>query len=139
MTIIELARHLRATIERLAEENLTDAEALENVELFPAWKAGIEYNVGERVRYDGVLYSVLQQHTSQSTWTPDAAVSLYARVLIPDPDVVPEWEQPDSTNPYMTGDVVMHNGKKWRSLIDNNVWEPGAIGTSALWEEIVEE
>lgn len=140
MTIIELARHLRATIERLAEENLTDEEALDNVELFPTWDGDSHnYAVGDRFKYNKILYSVLQAHTSQPTWTPDVTASLYAKVLIPDPDVVPEWEQPDSTNAYMTGDVVMHNGKKWRSLIDNNVWEPGTVGTEALWEEVVEE
>lgn len=26
---------------------------------------------------------------------------------------IPEWEQPDSTNPYMAGDKVAHNGKTW--------------------------
>ena len=140
MTIIELARHLRATIERLAQENLSDEDALENVELFPTWDGyGHPYAVGDRIRYDGVLYSVLQAHNSQIDWTPNVTPSLYARVLIPDPDVVPEWEQPDSTNDDMTGDLVMHNNKKWRSLVDNNVWEPGAVGTSALWEEVIEE
>ena len=49
-----------------------------------------------------------------------------------------EWEQPDSTNPYITGDRVKHNGKTWESLVDNNVWEPGAQGTEALWK-VVEE
>jgi hypothetical protein len=34
---------------------------------------------------------------------------------------------------------VTHNGKTWESLIDNNVWEPGAVGTETLWKEIVEE
>ena len=30
----------------------------------------------------------------------------------------------------------MHNGKTWESLVDNNVWEPGAVGTESLWKEI---
>ena len=38
----------------------------------------------------------------------------------------------------MTGDRVKHNGKTWESLVDNNVWEPGAQGTEALWK-VVEE
>ena len=33
-------------------------------------------------------------------------------------------------------DKVMHNGKKWESLVDNNVWEPGATGTESLWKEV---
>ena len=83
-----------------------------------------------------MLDTVLQAHTAQAGWTPIAAPSLFAKVLIPDPSVVPEWEQPDSTNPYMKGDKVKHNGKTWVSLVDNNVWEPGAVGTAALWQEV---
>lgn len=49
---------------------------------------------------------------------------------------IPEWEQPDSTNAYRKDDKVTHNGSPWVSLIDNNVWEPGALGTETLWEEI---
>ena len=44
--------------------------------------------------------------------------------------MIPEWEQPDSTNPYMKGDKVTHGGKTWVSDIDNNVWEPGVYGWS---------
>ena len=85
---------------------------------------------------DGILYTVLQAHTSQPGWKPADAPSLFAKVLIPDPTMIPEWEQPDSTNPYMKGDKVTHNGKTWVSLIDNNVWEPGVTGTAALWQEV---
>lgn len=42
----------------------------------------------------------------QETWTPTVAPSLFAKVLIPDENVIPKWEQPDSTNPYMTEDKV---------------------------------
>jgi hypothetical protein len=89
--------------------------------------------------HDDTLYKVLQDHISQESWTPADAASLFAQVLIPDEDVIPEWVQPDSTNPYMTGDKVTHNGNTWISTIDNNVWEPGAVGTETLWTEITEE
>ena len=135
MTLIELARKLRGLIEKAAQ-SLDEADALEAVELYPAWESGKEYVAGMRVRDNGVLYSVLQNHTSQSDWKPENAPSLFARVLIPDENEVPEWVQPDSTNPYMTGDTVTHNGQTWRSKIDNNVWEPGATGTETLWESI---
>lgn len=131
----EEAEKYRQIIER-AVVSLSDSDALEAPMLFPRWEAGMDYEAGARLVYDGVLYSVLQAHTSQVTWTPDTSPSLFARVLIPDPTVIPEWEQPDSTNAYMTGDKVTHNGKTWESLIDNNVWEPGALGTETLWVEI---
>ena len=82
--------------------------------------------------YDGTIYKVLQAHTSQDTWIPPDAPSLFAKVLIPNENVIPEWEQPDSTNPYATGDKVTHNGKTWISTADGNVWEPGVYG----WEEV---
>lgn len=131
MTLIELARKLRPYIEKAAV-SLSDEDALEAVQLFPAWNSAATYAVGDRVRYNDILYSCLTAHTAQADWTPTAAPSLWAKVLIPDPDVIPEWEQPDSTNPYSAGDKVTHNGKTWVSDIDGNVWEPGVYG----WTEV---
>ena len=133
MNIIERARQLRTQIEQLAE-TLDDNVALDYVELFTSWATDTNYEIGARVRYNGILYKCLQTHTSQSTWTPTDAPSLWAQVLIPDPEVIPEWIQPDSTNPYMKGDKVTHNGKTWICNVDNNVWEPGVYG----WDEITE-
>lgn len=110
----------------------TDEQALKALALYPKWKVGIAYQKDERVLYNDILYKVLTGHTSQADWAPDAAPSLFAKVLIPDKNVIPEWEQPESTNPYTKGDKVTHNGKTWRSTIDGNVWEPGVYG----WEEI---
>lgn len=105
-----------------------DNTALRMVEYYPEWTTDTDYATGFKVQYGGKLYKCLQAHTAQADWTPDASPSLWAKVLIPDPDVIPEWEQPDSTNPYMTGDKVTHNGKTWVSDIDNNVWTPGVYG-----------
>lgn len=113
-------------------DSLNDEIALTAVEVYPQWRAeSEEYKVGQRIQYNGVLYKVLQDHTSQKTWTPMDAPSLFTKVLIPDADVIPEWEQPDSTNPYMIGDQVTHNDYIWTSTVDNNVWEPGVYG----WEQ----
>jgi len=131
MITIERAYQLRALIEQAAA-SLPDEDALQGVELFPHWDSSSEYKADERVSYNGILFRCLQAHTAQEAWSPVAAPSLWAKVLIPDPDVIPEWEQPDSTNPYMAGDKVTHNGKIWQSDIDNNVWEPGVYG----WSEI---
>lgn len=114
-------------------ESATDEQALNSIVLYPQWKADVDYTVGQRVLYNSVLYKVLQAHTSQSDWTPDVSHSLFAQILIPDENVIPEWVQPDSTNPYMKGNKVTHNGITYESLIDNNVWEPGVIGTESLW------
>ena len=138
--ITDRVRFLRAKIEQMSEDTIVeDSEALDYADLFPMWNGnGVEYTVGYRVRYGSDLYKVLQEHTSQEAWNPIDAPSLFAKVLIPDPTVIPEWEQPGSTNGYMTGDKVTHNGKTWESQVDNNVWEPGATGTETLWIEVTE-
>lgn len=136
--ILEQAKAIRASMDTAAAV-LTDEQAAKAPMIFRAWSGdSVDYAVGDRHLYNGVLYKCLQAHTSQAAWNPVDAPSLWAKVLIPDPEVIPAWEQPDSTNPYMTGDKVTHNGKTWQSLVDNNVWEPGATGTESLWEEIVE-
>lgn len=118
----------------------TDEQALETQSLYPDWKEDFEegdtLEVGVRVNYQEVLYKVLQTHQKQEAWNPVDAVSLYAKVLIPDDEEISDWEQPGSTNGYMTGDKVAHNGSVWESLVDNNVWEPGTTGTETLWKEI---
>lgn len=131
------AKRLRALIEQFAA-TLTDEEALDGGEtLFPRWSGNsVSYAVGDRVYYEGVLYKVIQAHTSLSTWTPDMAVSLFAKVLIPsdDPEDIPDWEQPGSTNPYMMGDKVRYEGHVYESVIDNNIWSPA--GYPAGWRMI---
>lgn len=114
----------------------SDEKILEVSIFVEHWKAGTSYLSGKRLNYNGVIYKVLQSHTSQADWTPDVTSSLYARVLIPDESVIPEWEQPESTNGYMIGDKVTHDGVTYESLVDNNVWEPGATGTESLWKAI---
>ena len=134
MISAEHAREIRAKMEELSA-TLDDASALEVPEMFPKWVPR-DYTADERVRYQGTLYRCLQTHSRNETWNPADTPSLWAKVLIPDPEVVPEWVLPDSTNPYMKGDKVTHNGKTWESLIDNNVWEPGTAGTETLWTEV---
>lgn len=136
--IFEQAQALRVSMDAAAGY-LTDEQAARAPMIFYPWSGdNVEYAVGDRLQYNGVLYKCLTAHTSQADWNPVDAPSLWAKVLIPEPGVIPEWEQPSSTNPYMTGDKVTHNGKTWQSLVDNNVWEPGATGSEGLWEEIVE-
>ena len=124
---------LRTAIEQ-SSESLTDETAAEVPELFPRWSGeGVSYTAGDRRRYGEKLYKCLQGHTSQEGWDPESAPSLWAEIL-PGQDGQPigEWVQPDSTNPYMIGDKVTHNGRIWESTIDGNVWEPGVYG----WDPI---
>lgn len=134
MSYLNGAKKLRAAMTS-AGTILTDEQALTVLIIYPTWDGNsTTYSVGDRVLYNSILYKCLQAHTSQSTWTPTDAPSLWAKVLIPTPGVIPDWEQPSSTNPYSKGDKVKHNGKIWTSDIDGNVWEPGVYG----WTEVTE-
>lgn len=128
----EQARQLRKLLENQTA-TMTDEQILKFPAFVEKWRSGQKYEVGKRLEYNGTIYKVLTEHTSQADWTPDAAPSLFAKVLIPDTGTIPEWEQPDSTNGYSKGDKVTHNGKTWESAVDNNVWEPGVYG----WNEVV--
>ena len=110
-----------------ANQVVDDAVALTIQEFYDIWDVGVSYEVGRYLQYKGVLYKVLQPHTSQDSWTPDVTASLYAKVLIdPTGETIPDWEQPDSTNAYMTGDKVRFEGVVYESTIDNNIWSPTA-------------
>ncbi len=132
-TLVDLAVKLRPFIEKAAL-SLDDEDALEAVQLFPRWDDSAEYKVGDKVRLQNVLYRCLQDHIAQPTWSPIAAPSLWAKVLIPDPEIIPEWEQPDSTNAYQIGDKVTFEGKTYESVVANNIWSPAAY--PAGWKEI---
>lgn len=92
------------------------------VDIIDPWAAGTAYHVDDVCMHDGRKYRCLQSNTSQSDWAPDLAPALWVEER--DPEDVTEWVQPDSTNPYMTGDRVIYDGTVYESVIDNNVWSP---------------
>lgn len=120
---------------QIAIAYLTDEQAVMVTELYPAWKENTQYNIGERIKYDGILYKCIQDHISQTDWTPKLTPSLFAKILTSENEEILEWEQPDSTNPYAKGDKVKHEDKTWVSDVDDNVWEPGVFGWTVIEEE----
>jgi hypothetical protein len=135
-SIPEVQKEIQSAMVAIAQiqaQSLTDSQALYVQVIYPDWSGdGVAYSKDYKVRHNDILYKCIQTHTSQSDWAPPDAPSLFAKVLIPDTDTIPEWEQPGSTNPYAKGDKVTHNGKTWISTADGNVWEPGVYG----WEEV---
>lgn len=65
--------------------------------------------------------------------------------VVPDPEPpiteeYPAWEPYNGIPPvpYQVGSKVTHDGKKWESMVPNNVWEPGAFGVDQnIWKEVV--
>lgn len=64
--------------------------------------------------------------------------------VVPEPEPQPQeeypaWEPYNGIPPvkYQVGSKVSHNGKKWESMVANNVWEPGAFGVDeSIWKDV---
>lgn len=126
----EEARAWRAGLDGVTA-TLDDAAALEAASLYPAWRPGQAYSVGQRVRHSDRLYRCVQAHTSQADWTPDVTPALWAITSV---DEWPEWVQPTGAHDaYNIGDKVTHGGKHYTSLINGNTWSPAAY--PAGWKE----
>lgn len=105
--------------------NATDEQAYTMRYFYDEWDYNKEkYYKDERFMYNDKFYKVLQEHEPQADWTPNTASSLY--VEIPDPNVeYPDFKQPQgSQDAYQTGDKITFEGKKYISLINDNVWSP---------------
>lgn len=115
-----------------ASASLSDTDALNGIELFPAWKAETAYEAQQRVRYNGKLYRCEQAHTSQANWTPDATPALWTEVA--EPGTIPVWKQPTGAqDAYRLGDKVKYpdeNGPVYVCTIDYNIYAPNVAG----WE-----
>lgn len=109
--------------------DLIDEQVLEIALIYPEWKADTEYKENDVCRFDGNLYRCEQTHTSQETWTPDTAVSLWSQIDIAD-DGIDVWTQPAGAhNAYNVGDRVHYptaSDPIYVSIINGNVWSPDA-------------
>ena len=113
---------------------LPDEIAVEHVDLYPVWMEGMALGIGDRVQHNGGLYRVQQAHTAEHPPSVNTA-ALYTRIQ--PTDAVEAWAQGQS---YDSGVQVTHNGKTWLSMVDNNVWEPGAAGVyESIWKEVKHE
>lgn len=90
-----------------ASASLSDSDALEGIELFPAWKPDTWYDLDKRIRHNGKLYKVRQGHTSSELYEPGAVGSeaLYAEVEKPG-----QGDTPDNPIEY-NKNMELHKGK----------------------------
>ena len=90
------------------------------------------YIEGDIREFNDKLWRCIRPHTSLSTWEPGVAWSLWTIAHID--NVISEWIQPQgSHDTYPLDSLVIRNNQIWKSLINDNVWEPGIIGSENLW------
>ena len=140
MNRMQAAEQFRKALQMFAM-SLDDEKAMEVATIYDPWMVGKAYSVGEFVTYgvngvgDPQLYKVVQAHTSQADWTPDATASLFVAIGL-DEQGYPVWSQPTGAHDaYNKGDIVDYNGTLYESLIDGNVYSPDAY--PAGWMEVV--
>ena len=111
---------------------LPDDIAVEYPDLYPVWMEGMALGIGDRVQHEGGLYRVQQAHTAEHPPSVHTA-ALYTRINVP--GEIPAWVTGQS---YAKDVQVTHGGKTWISMVDNNVWEPGAAGVyDSVWKEVI--
>lgn len=110
--------------------SLPEEKAMEVVAVFDPWEIGKNYAVGDYLTYgvngvgDPQLYKVVQDHTAQLDWTPEATASLYVAVGL-DASGYPVWSPPTGAHDaYNNGDIVNFDGVLYKSVIDGNVYSP---------------
>ena len=134
--LVEQAQAIRAGMQALARTAPDEVLLAQPMAMYDEWSAeSVAYVLDDIRQYNGLLYRCVQAHTSQATWTPEDAPSLWTRIADPAQEW-PEWIQPTGAhNAYALGAKVSHAGKHWVSNVANNVWEPGVYG----WTEQTEE
>lgn len=113
----------------IKEELKQDPSRLNELKsLVDRWSVDSLYKTGDIVTYNGTLYTVIQDHTSQSDWVPDSTPSLYKKTNSTTENtdaVLQEFTQPTGAHDsYKNGDKVIFNNKVYESIIDDNVWSP---------------
>ena len=77
--ILQQAQAIRASMDAAAIV-LPDEQAVKAPRIYPTWAAGLSVKAGDRLYYPGTdkLYKVVQAHTTQADWTPDATPAMWA-------------------------------------------------------------
>lgn len=141
MTRIEKAREFRklinanlnATRKLIRVDELSEEELENMIDLYESYQVGKSYKVDDIFKYEGKLYKVIQEHTSQKDWIPSELPALYLNMM-PE-NVIPEWKQPSGGHDaYNVGDKVIFEGKVYESIIGGNTWSP--VDYPQGWEEV---
>lgn len=131
MNKLQMAEQFRKALQMFAV-TLTEEQAMEVATVFDPWEIGKNYSKGDFLIYginavgDPQLYKVVQTHTAQADWTPEATPALYVAIGL-DEQGYPVWSQPTGAHDaYNAGDVVNYNGTLYESIIDGNTYSPDA-------------
>jgi len=99
-----------------------------------AWRAGVAYNVGDKVIFEGMSYNVIQAHTSQSDWRPPLVPALFEVFRVPTGGGVLPWAAGEAVE---VGDQRTFEGSTYEVIQAHTTqagWEPPNV--PALWSVV---
>lgn len=104
-------------VAQIQAQSLTNAEAITVKAIYPAWDPnGVQYAVDYKVLHEDILYKCISAHTSQESWAPGVAPSLWTAIesgehagTLEDPIPVPETVQTAGME-YEKGKYYSENG-----------------------------
>lgn len=126
------------TVARMYASTFTDEQALSVKDIYELYEVGKVYKKDEFFTYNGELFKVNQDHTSEEQWVPgeSGTESLYTKITLNDAGH-PIWKQPTGAHDaYNIGDIVEYNGQLYKSKIDGNTYAPDAYPDG--WEVYIE-
>jgi hypothetical protein len=107
----------------------------EHAALFDRWVKGVRYKAGQiRIdEADGGMYRCLAEHEAKKS--PSRSPDKWGFICNP-ANPWPEWfPYIGRDDAWMSGDKCIRDGKRWVSLEDYNVGEPGISG----WKEVQDD
>lgn len=87
--------------------NVLDAKVINDnkdtiINAFDSYEIGIEYSVGDKIKYNGKLYEVIEEHTSVDVWKPDVESSKYKEIILTRVETAGKDDIEDEKNRYVT-------------------------------------
>ena len=106
---------------RINDVPMTVEESLELVAYFPKWEADKPMPIGYKVSYEGSLFEVIQEHTSQADWTPKVAKSLFKVVQVEATGSIDDPIAWESGMVLEGGKYYIEGGVKYKALRDSGI------------------
>ena len=87
--------------------NVLDAKVINDnkdtiINAFDNYDIGVEYSVGDKVKYNGKLYEIVEEHTSVDVWKPDVETSKYKEIILTREETNGKDDIEDEKNRYVT-------------------------------------
>ena len=87
--------------------NVLDAKVINDnkdtiINTFDNYDVGVEYSVGDKVKYNSKLYEIVEEHTSVDVWKPDVETSKYKEIILTREETNGKDDIEDEKNRYIT-------------------------------------